>query len=182
MKKYIIKGLWQPVVLIAVMLLVGGVAMAATTSTSNVGGLTLPQDPSQSTSLPQRIVQRKASLKTALSGPESQRVSKACVLAQTSLQDIKTKDAAAADKRFVYNDLASRLATNIDHLERQSIDTTKVKAQQATFKNAINKYLADAATYKNTMDDAVVMGCEADPSGFEATLLSARQLRGPASS
>jgi hypothetical protein len=143
-----------------------------------VGGLTLPADPAQATTLPQRLSQRKTALKVQLSAPQIQKITKGCSLAQTGLQDIKTKDATAAEKRFqAYSALASQLAITIDHLERQGIDTTKLKIQQTTFKGAINKYLSDAANYKSAMDDVVVMDCKNDTAGFEATLLSARQLR-----
>ena len=157
---------------------IGSVTFAATSSISSSGPLIVPSDPEQSTTLPQRLTQRKSTLKLQLSNAQLQSITKNCSVAQTGLQDIKTRDQTAAQNRTqIYSDLATQLATAINNLDNQSIDTTSLKAAQTQFDNAINKYLSDSIAYKTTMDDAVVMDCASDPNGFEATIQSARSLR-----
>jgi hypothetical protein len=167
------KYLLSLIVVIAGAVIAGGVVLAASDNP-----LIIPTDPEQATTLPQRLAQRKAAFKVQLNATQQQVIKSKCSLGQTGLQDIKTKDSAAATTRLqVYSDLAIQLANIIDHLKRQSIDTTKLAAAQKQFNDTINTYLSDAVAYKTAMDDTVVMDCAADPAGFEASLMAARQLR-----
>ena len=146
-------------------------------------GLVSPTDPAQSTTMPQRIAQRKNAINAQLTTARQQRLVKQCAVAQTGIQQIKIKDTAAANtRRETYTKLATRLSTIIDRLERQSINTTALKTAQDAFTRAINQYLKNAISYKTAMDDIVIMDCAKDPLGFEATLLSTRQLRARLSS
>jgi hypothetical protein len=154
-----------------------GAVLAAASTTSN--GIVTPKDPSASTTMPQRIQQRKNSLASQPSEARKQIIIKNCALAQSGMQDIKTKDKVWAKKRSdTYTSLATQLATTIDHLERQHIDTAKLKAAQSIFAKSINQYLSDSIVYKTAMDDVVVMNCVPDPVGFHATLENARNMRG----
>jgi hypothetical protein len=170
------------VTLLALFVFEGVTLAAQTTSNGNSSAsgnaVVTPNDPEQSTTLPQRITQRKNTIKTKVSNAQLQTIAKKCAIAQTGLQDIKTKDKSKIeDRRQAYTDLASKLSTIIGHLERQNIDVTNLKSEQVKFNSNINQYLTDAETYKTALDDAVVMDCAADPAGFEATLVGARQLR-----
>jgi hypothetical protein len=147
-------------------------------SPSIKGPLITPNDPEQSTTMPQRIAQRKTLYKTNLTATQKQSIVSRCTVAQSALQNIKTKDTANFNnRRDTYTDLAVQLNTIIDHLERQGIDTNSLKIAQKLFNNSINQYLADYVSYKTAMNDVVVMECKADPLGFESTLLNARVFR-----
>ena len=151
----------------------GGAALAA-----NDNPLITPVDPAQSTTLEQRIAQRKASLKIQVSKARQQVIKAKCSTAQGALQSQKNGDAIAADsRRQVYTDLATRLNDLIAKLKASNVDTTSLAAVQKQFNDAINTYLTDAAAYKTTMDDVVVIGCVNDPAGFETNLEEARRLR-----
>jgi hypothetical protein len=162
---------------VALVPIISGFAWAASSSVSSTPLIT-PNDPEQSTTLPQRIAQRKTALKLNLSSVQSADIAKKCAVAQTGLQQIKTKDqTVAANRQQIYSDLATQLNQMVDHLDRQSIDSATLKAAQTKFNNGVNQYLSDYEIYKTAMDDVVVMDCANDPAGFEATLQSARQLR-----
>ena len=140
--------------------------------------LVTPTDPEQSTTMTQRIAQRQSALKLKLTATQQQSLKAKCTAAQIKLQALKTRDAEAASKRQqVYSDLASKLVEIIAQLKLQGIDTTQITAAQESFNAAVNDYLSDAVAYKTALDDAAAIECSADPTGFEASLLSARQLR-----
>lgn len=170
-------GKGQFLSILGVFLLSCGTALAATSSNDS-NPLTTPTDISQTSSLPDRLAQRKSALKLQISSERSQKLVKNCVSAQTRLKNIGTKDKSSADKRQeTYTDLATRLNTIVRRLEIQGTDVSELKSAQSKFNSSINQYLSDMQTYKTTMDDIVVMDCKTDPSGFEATLTTARQLR-----
>ncbi len=147
----------------------GGVlAVAATPSTT-------PQD---STTLPERLAQRKAAYKVQLTAAQQKDIASKCQVAQTGLQQLKTKESPNQAKRQqIYADLTKQLATTIDHLKRQSINTVQVEANQAKFVAAVNQFYADAASYDLAVDDTIITDCVTDSAGFRASLLDARQLR-----
>jgi hypothetical protein len=165
-------------ILLAIFLIATSGVAGAAIVTNQSSSLIFPNDPEQSTSLPQRIAQRKSALKLQLSAAQSQHIAQKCEVAQTGLQDINTKDKAAAQARSqTYSDLAKQLANTIDSLNRQKTNTASLTAAQTTFVRGINQYLTDYEAYKTALDDAVIMDCTADPAGFEASLQDARSLR-----
>jgi len=168
------KGLWLGIGAGLTLLTLCGVALAA-----NNDPLVIPNDPEQSTTMSQRVAQRESTFKVHLSATQQQGIKSKCTVAQTGMQNLLTKDIAATNnRRQVYSDLAAQLATIIDHLKRQSIDTNQVVNAQKQFNDAINAYLTDSVTYKTAMDDSIVIDCVNNPVGFEASLLASRQLRG----
>jgi hypothetical protein len=152
---------------------VSGVALAV-----NASPLATPPDPESSTTLEQRIDQRKKAYKAQLSAAQQQAIKTKCSLAQTTIQDLQTKDTAAATaRRETYTDLATQLNDVIGQLKKMGVDTTQLETSQKQFNDAINIYLTDAVAYRTATNDAVVMDCAKDPSGFEANLMALRQLR-----
>jgi hypothetical protein len=128
--------------------------------------------------LADRVTQRKSALKTQLTTERSQRITKNCLAAQNGLKNILIKDKALAGKRqATYSELSTQLTTTIRKLNSQKVDITELKTAQMQLDAAMNKYLEDMVAYKATLEDIAKIECAADPSGFEATLISARQLR-----
>ena len=152
---------------------VGGVVFAA-----NDNPLITPKDPAQTTTILERIAERKSDFKVQLTLAQQKNLKTKCAAAQTVMQNLKTRDAAGADnRRQIYTDLATKLSNLVDKLKSQGVDTTGLTTAQKKFNDAINVYLADAVAYKSAMDDTVVLDCLQDPAGFEAGLMSARALR-----
>lgn len=163
-------------VVLALSLTVGGASWVSA-HTANSPLITLP-DPEESTTLSQRVAQRKNTASLKLTDSQIQNIAGRCAAAQTRLKNVQTKDKSIADNRHqTYEGVATQLDAIINRLQNQNVDTAQLKTAQAKFNNAINKYLADALSYKTAIDDAVLVKCAADPQGFEATLQEARKLR-----
>jgi hypothetical protein len=173
------KYLWRAVLAGLISLpVISSAAWAATTQSSSSGSPTTPPDPEQSTTLQQRIAQRKTAFKISLTAVQSQNIAKKCSAAQTALKTIQAKDKTKEFNRTqAYTDLATKLNTVVGRLDSQKVDTTNLKLEQTKFNSAINQYLADAATYKTALDDIVALNCIADPTGFQTALVEARQFR-----
>jgi hypothetical protein len=132
-------------------------------------------------------VARADTTNTVLSGlitPPSQEdtttanISSKCSLAQSAVNDRRTKDVKAAAIRLqAYNELVKRLTFLVDNLSAQGNDASNLLAAQNYFVASINSYLADAEAYKTATDDLVNMDCKSDPAGFMASLTEARALR-----
>jgi hypothetical protein len=171
-----IKRLLQISVSSSVLLsLAGGAAYAATSNNTNSS---TGNTATGSSLLNQRIAQRKTALNTQLTTAQSQALAKKCVAVQKTLLAIKTKDETKVDKRKqAYTNLSAKLNEAVTILQKQAANTDSLRTQQQLFNNQANQYLIDSQTYMTTLNDLVLMDCSKDPAGFEATLLSARQLR-----
>jgi chorismate synthase len=125
-----------------------------------------------------RVTERKNTLKLQLTTAQSQKIVKNCVAAQTILKNTVAKDKKMLDQRQeVYADLSTRVTTTLRKLQRQNTDITDLKNAQIQFDTAVNQYITDASNYKDSVGDTVSLDCVTDPTGFEATLVSARQLK-----
>ena len=151
------------------------VARAETTNTV-LSSLITPNSQEDSTTIDERLAARRP--KVQLSAADKSSIAAKCSLAQTAVNDRKTKDTKAASIRLqTYNELVKRLTFLVDNLSSQGSDATELLNAQNYFVASINNYLNDAQTYKTAMDDLVVMDCQKDPAGFRATLTEARDLR-----
>jgi hypothetical protein len=164
---------------VALLPLLSGVAWAANAASANSSSTGSANGGVSGTStVEQRIVQRKSAIKPQLTDLQTQILASKCVSAQATLKNIKTKDLALADNRkLIYTDLSAKISVMIGKMQKQGIDVVALKNAQAQFNDIANKYLIDSDSYKTTLDDLTAMGCVKDPAGFEATLVSARQLR-----
>lgn len=151
------------------------VARADTTNTV-LSGLITPPSQEASTTMDERLAARRP--KVQLTAADKANISAKCSLAQSAVNDRRTKDVKAAAIRLqTYNELVKRLTFLVDNLSAQGDDATALLAAQNYFVASINNYLVDADNYKTAMDDLVNMDCKNDPAGFRATLTEARDLR-----
>lgn len=172
--------LYAPAALLAVIFLVGGVAFAVNSpgSVTTSSPIITPPDPQASTTIEQRIAQRKAAVKIQQNAARSQQIASKCSLAQNAVGQIRTKDTKTRVQRNqAYTTLASRLNRVVINLGNQGVNTSDLFAKQKLFNEAVNKYLSTSMTYKTAVDDLVNMDCKTDPAGFEATLSQVRSLR-----
>jgi hypothetical protein len=155
--------------------LAGGIAFAATSNNTDTSA---SNNSTSSALLSQRTALRKAELNIQLSQSQTQALAQKCTAAQKALQAIKTKDEARIDKRKqAYTKLSAKLNEAVTGLQKQGANIESLKLQQQAFNTQANQYLIDAQTYATTLNDLVLLDCTKDPTGFEVTLLSARQLR-----
>jgi hypothetical protein len=126
----------------------------------------------------ERIAERKSTLKLQLNTAQTQKITANCKAAQLLIKKIADKDKIVTDKRQgIYSDLSTKLTAAIRTLQSQGEDITTLKNSQIQLDAAINQYVADTSSYMAATDDIITMDCTSDPTGFEATLTSARQLR-----
>jgi hypothetical protein len=125
-----------------------------------------------------RVTQRKNALKLQLATAQSQNIAKNCVAAQAILKHTAAKDKKMLDQRQeLYANLSTRVTTTLRKLQLQNVDITDLKNTQIQFDAAVNQYIADVANYEDSISDTAVLDCTNDPTGFEATLINARQLK-----
>jgi len=159
----------------AVFAVLFNVVQAESTNTV-LSSLITPTSQEDSTTIDQRLAARRP--KVQLSAADKAKIAAKCDLAQTAVNDRKTKDTKAAAIRLdTYNELVKRLTFLVDNLSAQGNDASELMNAQSYFVASINSYLTDAQNYKTAMDDLVVMDCKADPVGFKATLEEARKDR-----
>jgi hypothetical protein len=153
-----------------VLLVVARGAAYAANPTSNVS--------TKPTALQQRVSQRKSSLNTQLTSLQAQILTSKCSPAQDILSKVKSKDNTTAEKRKqTYTELSAKVSSVTDILQKKGIDTTALKNAKDEYNSAANQYLIDSDSYKTAIEDVVSIDCKSDPAGFEATLVSSRQLR-----
>jgi hypothetical protein len=172
--------LHAPVAALMGVVLAGGVVLAVnspgTVTTSSP--IVTPPDPQATTTIEQRIAQRKAAAKPQQTAARAAQIASKCSLAQTAVGQLRTKDTKARVARNqAYTTLATRLNNIVINLGNQGFNASELFAKQKQLNDAINKYLATAMDYKTAVDDLVNMDCKSDPAGFEATLSLVRSHR-----
>lgn len=157
----------------------GGAVYAANTgAVTTTSPIITPADPQTSTTIEQRIAQRKAAARIQQNAARADQIVAKCTLAQNAIGQIRTKDTKVrVTRNQAYTSLANRLNTVVINLGNQGVNASELFAKQKQFNDAINKYLATAMEYKTAVDDLVNMDCKADPAGFESTLSHVRNLR-----
>jgi len=164
------------IAVIAVLVLVVGIVRADTGEV--LANLVVPASPEDTSTLEQRLAARKTTYKSMLPASANASIAAKCVLAQSAIAEVKTKDAKAAAIRYdAYNSLATRLSYLVDNLSSQGVDASSLLEAQNKFVATINTYLVDASKYKAAIDDSVTVDCQKDPAGFKASLLETRELR-----
>lgn len=172
--------LHAPIATLSGLVLAGGVVLAVnspgTVTTSSP--IVTPPDPQSTTTIEQRIAQRKAAAKPQQTAARAAQITSKCSLAQSAVGQLRTKDTKARVARNqAYTTLATRLNNIVINLGNQGFNASDLFAKQKQFNDAINKYLVTAMDYKTAVDDLVNMDCKADPAGFDATLSLVRSHR-----
>jgi hypothetical protein len=125
--------------------------------------------------LTQRVAQRKAERGTALSAQDQQRLVSTCVGTQAKLRSIETDEVPMLDNRNkTYDTIDAKLWIVIGQLKLAQQDTFQLEKQRLTLVDKSNNFEALAANYKQTLDDSLVINCQADPNGFKAMLDTTR--------
>lgn len=169
-----------PIALFAVLVLAGGVVLAANSpgSVTTSSPIVTPPDPQASTTIEQRIANRKSALKPVINPARAGQIASKCSLAQSAVGQLRTKDTKVrVSRNQAYTTLATRLNNIVINLGNQGVNASELHAKQKVFNDSINKYLSTAMEYKTAVDDLVNMDCKSDTAGFEATLSQVRSLR-----
>ncbi len=130
----------------------------------------------------ERIDERKSLLQTRLSNAEEARIRARCSTAQASLSSISGRLAGIEMSRSqMYEAIINRLTNAKEGLSISGIDTQQLDDIINELKSKLDNFNSVLGDYKQAIADLVGMDCATDPSGFKATLLTARQSRQSAS-
>ncbi|MBI1857216.1 hypothetical protein HY003_00230 [Candidatus Saccharibacteria bacterium] len=130
------------------------------------------------TVLADRIKERKAELKIKLTTLEQSRLKSKCKNGQVSVNNLSGRiQGLQTSRNNIYDNLTNQLTKLVTKLKDHNVDTTTLDPQITTLKGMITTFKTDMAAYKETVADLGTMDCAADPTGFKASLETARVSR-----
>jgi hypothetical protein len=140
--------------------------------------LNKPVDSQKTSSMAERIANRKNELKLNLGEAELSGIEAKCKPAQATITKIKSKDTVTIDNYYkAYEDIAGQVSGMISRLNEQGVSTAGIQTTLNLYVDSANRYLLDADKYKAALSDLETMDCQADAEGFAASLQDARNLR-----
>lgn len=153
------------------LLIVSAVSLAAVGFASAAAPVPTPAG----STLQQRIDQRKAEQPTPLSPQDTQRITSGCVQVQGKIRTLQSDTATMLDTHAkTYGTIDARLWVAIGSLKFANQDTFQLQKERQNFSDKADAFNALGTNYKQTLDDAVVMNCAADPAGFRAVVVTAQ--------
>lgn len=127
----------------------------------------------------QRMAQRKAERNVALDDKSQKRIIAQCVKAQGKVRTLQQKTSPALTNRAKVNQqMDAKLWVMIGKLKIAQKDTFNLEKQRIALAEKAAAFQATSKLYQQTIDDLVVVNCQADPTGFKTLLDTARIYRG----
>ncbi len=125
--------------------------------------------------LAQRIDQRKAERNLKLEERDVKRLEGRCVAVQGNVREIQQKAASVLTKRTkLYQSIDAKLWVVIGRLKLAEQDTFDLEKLRIALAEKTANFQVISANYQQTIDDVIVMNCQADPAGFKALVDTAR--------
>jgi len=163
---------------VALVILAGFLLATSPLVSGESAGVTEPEDSEKKTQREDRLKQRRDQFKIVLGIEAKKRLATKCVAAQKAVGTIKTRDGTIREKRHgIYTKMIERLNEVTLKLQQQGQSTANLQEAQTSLTDAVNKYLADAETYRATINDLAEMACSDDVESWQATLQAAREQR-----
>lgn len=154
------------------------VMAAVLVSALRASAQTAPAAPPAGGTLEQRLGQRKAERKIALDDRSQKRIVGTCVGAQGKIRALQQKTTPALDYRAkMHQQMDAKLWVVIGKLKIAEEDTFKLEGQRAALAEKTAGFQTTAQLYQQTLNDLLVVNCQADPTGFKALLDTARLYR-----
>ena len=126
----------------------------------------------------ERVTERKTKTTERLTQVKQNQVKLRCKAANGLIKSAQSRIGSFEAKRtHVYSGLVTRLQELSPKFKAAGVDVTKYDEQVATLKTKADAYDADITALKTSVDDLAGMDCAADPEGFMATLMEAKELR-----
>jgi hypothetical protein len=164
--------------LVSAAVLIIGVSAGSSTVLGQSDLLNKPVDSQKTSSLSDRITERKKKYKLELSASAQDSIEKKCAAAQVKITELKEKDAVSIDKYYkAYGSIADQVSTMVARLNGQGVSTAGIQTALNQYVDAANQYLVDADLYKAALADMEAMECQEDAEGFAVSLQDARKLR-----
>jgi len=125
-----------------------------------------------------RIADYKQRVTDRLSATEERRIVAACKAAQVVVAKLQSNLSTAIERRKdAYANVSEKLAEVVRKLKVASVDTTELEDAVTEMERQAAAVIVAAEEYSATLTDLTEMDCEADPSGFKAALVVAREQR-----
>lgn len=162
-RKVVVIGVMMPIVAM-------GSTVAAVETTTAPATTTAP-----TSTLGERVAARKTALKTKLTTAESAKIKLKCKAAQGLVSSISGRVNGVETSRLkVYENLLTRMTAFNTKLSNQGADTTTLTANITALKLKVETFESDMTEYKTAVADLSILDCVGDPTGFKATLDTAR--------
>lgn len=130
------------------------------------------------TTLEERIQERKNTAKVRLNALEKQAIQSRCKASQGHLRRLNSRIVGISVNRTdIYAMLKNRLHDVSKRLEAKGIGTTELNNQINELEVKITTLDTTLQTYEGLVDDLSTMDCAADPEGYRASLEEAKKAR-----
>lgn len=127
----------------------------------------------------QRLVQRKAERNLTLDDKTQKRLTAQCVRAQGKVRSLQQQATPALTKRTKVNEqVDAKIWVMIGKLKIAQKDTFNLEKQRIALAEKSAVFQSTSKLYQQTLDDLVVVNCQADTVGFKSLLETARIYRG----
>lgn len=134
-----------------------------------------PSPPAPGSTLEQRIAQRKQEQQIVLDENQTKRIQKQCKAAQVRLNSVIKDITKLSDNRSsTYRNVDGATFVAIGKLKIATKDTFALQQNKDEFAKQVAQFESTTAQYKQAIEDASLMNCEADPVGFMAMITTAR--------
>lgn len=125
--------------------------------------------------LASRIAQRKNERALKLDEDTFDRIVSRCSRSQNDIRTTRDSYVSVDSNRTrTYNQVDAKLWYLIGGLKYIEVDTFKLQQQRSAFVTKVDNYNSLYKEFRQSLSDAVDMNCQADPTGFEALLETAR--------
>lgn len=159
--------------LLAVILLPLGVLVPALSLESHYNSHINAQP---ATALEERKEHYRAQLGTELSRAEQERIRLRCSVAQTSIKNLQGRIGDVQTKRLnAYDSILSSLNGLLSRLDAQAFESSDLQTDVDELSSKVSAFRQTLSSYKQAVDDMVIIDCAQDPTTFQAALQSARQ-------
>lgn len=152
-----------------------GLSILCLASAGIANAQVLPAPAAPGGTLEQRLAQRKQERKIQLIEKDQKRIVSQCRGAQEASRKVQRDTTTIVDKRkAAYNTIDGKLWIINGQLKLSGKDTFNLEKVRSELTAKVATLTATAASYQQSLDDLVLMNCQADPVGFKAILDTAR--------
>lgn len=150
------------------------VMMAVLIAPTNI--FAAPADAPPGGTAQQRLDLRKKEQNVTLDAKELKRIPSICNKTQDTIREVQNKLAPTVNNRgSTYKKIDAKLWIIIGQLKLADKDTFNLEQQRAEYAKQVAAFDNSVAQYRQTLDDIVVMNCQADPVGFIALVRTAQE-------
>lgn len=135
----------------------------------------IPADPPAGASLQQRIDFRKNELKLVIDPKDEQRLKSRCLAVQALYRNFQQELAPKiSNYQKKYQSIDAKIALAVGKLKLAERDTLELEKQRAVLAAKVATLDSTFTNYRQSIDDVVLMNCQADLVGFKALIQTSR--------